>query len=327
MKEVIEVTQEFREGTLRYKVNLVRTKDSKGNLKETSEDKKINASRKLEAYRKAAGLLTGEEIRKIRTSLGLSQKEFSLLLGLGEISIARFETKLAQSKTIDNLIRSVTLDPLSLYDKFIENKRDLSLETREKMVKKIKAISGSDKYARFAKERELRFLMLPYLDEVSLTGDMSLSLEAIASLVFLGKDQEGSITRNRLNKFLFYCDFLSFSRLGKGMTGLVYKKVEDGVEPRFLDEILSYSYFTKKWKVVFDKGGTAFLQERVFTKEKCILLPEQKEIAKEVKEWLSAYSERELSLLCLNEKPLKRIKKENLIDYSLSTRLSKEKSR
>lgn len=326
MKETVEVTQEYREGTLRYKVNLVRTKDSKGNLKETAEDKKINASRKLEAYRKAAGLLTGEDIKKIRTSLGLNQKEFSLLLGLGEISIARYETKLAQSKTIDNLIRSVSVDPLSLYDKYLENKRDLSLDTREKMVKKIKSISGSEKFAKYAKEREFRFLMLPYLDEVYLTGDMSLSLEAIASLVALGKDQEGSLTRNRLNKFLFYCDFLAFSRLGKGMTGLVYKKVDDGVEPRFLDEILSYSYFTKKRKVVFDKSGTAFLQERVLTKEKSVLSAEQKEIAKEVKEKLSSYSERELSLLCLNEKPLKRIKRGNLIDYSLSTRLSFENS-
>ncbi len=270
-------------------------------------------------------LLKEEEIKEIRSSTLLSQKEFSLLLGLGEISIARYEKKATQSRTIDNLIRSVSIDPVFVYDRYLENKPSLPLSARKKAMNYIKELRESERSKKEAKSKELRFLMLPYLDEASLTGDTPLSLEAIASLIYIGRDKNGTISRNVLNKYLFYCDFLSFSRLGKGITGLVYKKVEDGVEPRFLDEILSYPSFKRSWKVVFDKSGTSFLAERVASKEKSILSVEEKEIGKTVKEHLFSYSERELSLYALKEKPLKKIKKGQLIDYSLSPSLSAAK--
>ncbi len=267
-------------------------------------------------------LLDEEGIKKIRLKSSLSQKEFSLLLGLGEISIARYEKKANQSRLIDNLIRSSEYDALFLYDRYLENRCSLSLQARKKALAYIKRLRESEEGKKASKMKELRFLMLPYIDEASLTGDAPLSIDAIASLLSLGKDKNGAISRNMLNKYLFYCDFLAFLRLGKGMSGLVYKKVEDGVEPRFLDEILSYPSFKRSWKVVFDKNGTSFLAERVASKSKGDLSAEEKEIAKEVKERLLSHSERELSLYALKEKPLKKIKKGELIDYSLSSFLS-----
>lgn len=322
MEEIVKEEKLFVQDGVKFKVVFSFTKGKNGKIRESEQQKKENEFQKLEAFRKASGLLTSEKIKSIRAFLGLNQKEFSLLLGLGEISIARYETKLVQSRTIDDLIRLVYEDPLFLYDKYQENKRNLSLDCRERVLHRIKELSASERFARYAKEREYRFLMLPYLEEISLTGDAPLSIEAIASLVSMGKDENGSITRNHLNKYLFYCDFLAFLTLGKSMTGLVYKKVDDGVEPRFLDEILSYPSFAKKWKVVFDKRGVSFLQERVTTKEKNSLSAEQKEIAKKIKTRLLSLSERDLSLYALAEKPLKKIKKGNLIDYSLSMRLS-----
>ncbi len=322
MEEIVKEEKTFIQDGIKYKAVFSFTKGKNGKVFQSEAQKKENEFQKLESFRKASGLLTSEKIKSIRSFLGLNQKEFSLLLGLGEISIARYETKLVQSRTIDGLIRLVYEDPLFLYDKYLENKRDLSLDCRERVLKRIKELAASERFARYAKEREYRFLMLPYLEEISLTGDTTLSLEAIASLISIGKDDSGSITRNHLNKYLFYCDFLAFLTLGKSMTGLVYKKVDDGVEPRFLDEILSYSSFVKKWKVVFDTRGVSFLQERVTTKEKNSLSIEQKEIAKTVKTRLLSLSERDLSLYTIAEKPLKKIKKGNLIDYSLANRLS-----
>ncbi len=271
---------------------------------------------------KDKGLLNEEGIRAIRAKLGLSQREFSVLLGLGEISIARYENKANQSKTIDNLIKSAENDPLFLYERYLENKRSLPLDARKRILSLIKTMSAGDEAKKAAKKRELAFLMLPYLDEISFTGDTSLSLSAISSLIALGKEKNGSMSRNILNKYLFYCDFLSFLRLGKGITGLVYKKVDDGVEPRFLDEILSYPAFKRSWKVVFSKNGTSYLAERVASKDKVKLEQEEKDIGKEVKERLLSLSERELSLYALKEKPLKKLKKGQIIDYSLSSLLS-----
>jgi putative zinc finger/helix-turn-helix YgiT family protein len=44
------------------------------------------------AFRREARLLTPEEIRQGREKLGLTQKQFAHLLGVGEATISRWET-------------------------------------------------------------------------------------------------------------------------------------------------------------------------------------------------------------------------------------------
>src|SRR5438105_12389096 len=44
------------------------------------------------AFRRAAGLLAPEEIRQSREKLGLTQKQFANLLGVGEATVSRWET-------------------------------------------------------------------------------------------------------------------------------------------------------------------------------------------------------------------------------------------
>lgn len=56
-------------------------------------------------YKANTGLLTTKDIQTIRLELEMSQKRFSEVLGLGEVSINRFESGAIQSKAIDNLIR------------------------------------------------------------------------------------------------------------------------------------------------------------------------------------------------------------------------------
>ena len=46
-----------------------------------------------DAYRCAHGLLTSQEIVQLRKKYGLTQKEFAFLLGWGEITVTRYETK------------------------------------------------------------------------------------------------------------------------------------------------------------------------------------------------------------------------------------------
>jgi len=56
-------------------------------------------------YRKNHGLLTSDEIKNIRLAYDLTQAELSLILGMGEVTISRFETKAIQTKVLDEAIR------------------------------------------------------------------------------------------------------------------------------------------------------------------------------------------------------------------------------
>lgn len=58
------------------------------------------------------GLLTPVEIKEIRESRGLTQKQISMILGVGEKSYTRWENGLSmQTKAMDNLIRIFDISP------------------------------------------------------------------------------------------------------------------------------------------------------------------------------------------------------------------------
>jgi len=66
-------------------------------------------------HRKVDGLLTSEEIKEIRTSLGHTQETFARILGGGVKSFARYENgSVTQSKPMDNLLRIVKEFPYTL---------------------------------------------------------------------------------------------------------------------------------------------------------------------------------------------------------------------
>ena len=56
-------------------------------------------------YKRITGLLTTLQVKSIREQLKLTQKQFSEVLGLGEVTIHRIEKGSIQSKSVDNLIR------------------------------------------------------------------------------------------------------------------------------------------------------------------------------------------------------------------------------
>lgn len=60
------------------------------------------------AYRKRHGLLSPEEISKIRELRGWTQKEFEAVLGVTSPTVCRWETdRVIQSKPLDNLMRGI----------------------------------------------------------------------------------------------------------------------------------------------------------------------------------------------------------------------------
>jgi putative zinc finger/helix-turn-helix YgiT family protein len=64
-----------------------------------------NDVRLYNIYKKRMNLLTTNEIKEIRERYGLSQKDFALALGMGEITINRLENGSTQSGAVDSIIR------------------------------------------------------------------------------------------------------------------------------------------------------------------------------------------------------------------------------
>ncbi|EGD50153.1 helix-turn-helix domain protein [Thermoanaerobacter ethanolicus JW 200] len=89
-----------------------------------------NIQRVYDIYRKKHGILSPKEIKNIRESYGLSQRAFAKLLGIGEASIARYETGALPEKSLSNMIMLLK-DPKNM-EKLLE-KNEEALTPREKI--------------------------------------------------------------------------------------------------------------------------------------------------------------------------------------------------
>jgi len=88
-----------------------------------------NIKRVYDIYREKHGILSTKEIRNIRENYGLSQRAFAKLLGIGEASIARYETGALPEKSLSNLLMLLK-DPKNM-EKLLEKNEDV-LSQREK---------------------------------------------------------------------------------------------------------------------------------------------------------------------------------------------------
>ena len=86
--------------------------DEEENEFETGEMANENLLNARNAYRMKKGLLTSHEIVKIRDNYGLSQVDLARLLGWGEATISRYESKAIQDEAYDTMLRLIKDNPL-----------------------------------------------------------------------------------------------------------------------------------------------------------------------------------------------------------------------
>lgn len=73
----------------------------------TPEQTTIIKRKLCDAYREKVGLLSGEQIRRLRSKLNLSQKALAESLGVGIASVKRWETGSIQNVSMDKSLRNI----------------------------------------------------------------------------------------------------------------------------------------------------------------------------------------------------------------------------
>ncbi len=85
--------------------------DAADELYADEQQTKENDIRYIDAYRKANGLLTSEQIQIIRKNYNISQGDLCLLLGWGGKTITRYESHQVQDRAHDFILRKLDQDP------------------------------------------------------------------------------------------------------------------------------------------------------------------------------------------------------------------------
>ena len=82
-----------------------------------------NDIRLYDLYKKQMNLLTSLEIKNIRKKYNMTQKEFALAIGVGEIAIHRFENGSIQTESVDSIIR-LSENPDIMANLLLKNKNN-----------------------------------------------------------------------------------------------------------------------------------------------------------------------------------------------------------
>lgn len=100
-----------------------------------------NDLRLYDVYKKQVNLLTSVEIKSIRKKYEMNQKEFALAIGLGEITIHRFENGSIQTESVDSVIR-LSEDPDIMYNFLIKNQSNFAEEEYLKFLKNVNSLKS-----------------------------------------------------------------------------------------------------------------------------------------------------------------------------------------
>lgn len=190
----------------------------------------INQMAARNAYRKGHNLLTSDEIAAVRENYGLTQVEAAKLLGWGEATIARYESKAIQDEAYDTMLRIIKEDPFRAItfleknsDKFPEPKR---MQIRAKMVERLDSY-GKEFLARQVFAGEYVKFSVPS----DYNGYRLLDIDKIESIVSYYAERITDLYQIQLMNLLWYADALSFKNYSNSMTGLVYRHESMGALP------------------------------------------------------------------------------------------------
>jgi putative zinc finger/helix-turn-helix YgiT family protein len=186
-----------------------------------------NLEKAYSLYREKHNLLSPDEIRSIREKYGLSQRALSRLLGWGEITIHRYENGAIQDNVHDKLLRLIE-DPQNMQKFFEANRDKLPSFTVARLEKRIAGFMQEDEEQAF----QVCFERLVSHQNVDLTsGFNAYDLEKLKNMVLYLIKRQGGVLKTKLNKLLWYCDFLHFKETSVSITGTQYVRLPLGQVP------------------------------------------------------------------------------------------------
>lgn len=229
-KRIAAITLKGEEVTYEERFYFCENADEEENEFETGAMTNENLLNARNAYRVKKGLLTSGEIVAIRESYGLSQVDLARLLGWGEATISRYESKAIQDEAYDTMLRLIKDNPLQALEflkknaeKFSRSKR---LEIRSKIVEKL------DSYGKeFLTRQTFEGEYANYEELSDANGFTALNIDKIEAMISYIAENISNLFKVKLMKMLWYSDVLAFAETGFAMTGMVYKHEPMGALP------------------------------------------------------------------------------------------------
>lgn len=273
------------------------------------------------AYRKKHNLLTPSEIADIRKKYLLSQRMLGRLLEWGDVTVSRYESGAIQDPAHNEVLQLVS-EPTNMKKIFEKNGYLLPEKTREALGKRIDNLIQGDAKHQYISIFENFLSFHDNIDEY--TGFAKFDSEKIINLILYIAEKTKGIFETKLNKILWYVDFLHFKEYAVSITGSVYKHLPLGPVPDNYKWIIAAAEEEglRGEEVIYnqDIGGikytsTIHLEESYFTKE-------ERRVIDFVVDHFSRYTSKKITDASHNEDGYKETNSGDLISYRYASKLS-----
>lgn len=227
---------EFRKETFKVMVPFYVCEDTKEQFTTTESDN-VWVMQMHNQYCAKYGIPYTDEIVSIRARYGLSASKMSLILGFGENQWRRYEQGEIPSLSNGKMIRSIA-NARSFLD-LVESTKELLTEKEYSRIKaKVIEIVDADNVIPIEIFETNHVYNCPRSQD---NGFAPLSLKRLKNIMSYLIQQCGDTFCTKMNKLLFYTDFLSYRERGIAMSGLSYKAINYGPVPENWDR--AYSQF------------------------------------------------------------------------------------
>ena len=187
-----------------------------------------NNERIYKIYREKANIIKAEDIVKLREKYDISQRELTAILGLGKMTINRYERGGLPTKSQSDYIKLL----IENEDKFIEKVNEAYENNiiTEKTYKKIVAEGQEENISKKRVQENIRRYLKEVLNRKPdiYNGYKSLDLEKVENIISYIASKVKNLTITSLNKYLWYIDMLSFNKRAVAITGLTYQNQKFG---------------------------------------------------------------------------------------------------
>ena len=187
-----------------------------------------NNERIYKIYREKANIIKAEDIVKLREKYDISQRELTAILGLGKMTINRYERGGLPTKSQSDYIKLL----IENEDKFIEkvNEAYENNNITEKTYKKIVSEGQEENISKKRVQENIRRYLKEVLNRKPdiYNGYKSLDLEKVENIISYIASKVKNLTITSLNKYLWYIDMLSFNKRSVAITGLTYQNQKFG---------------------------------------------------------------------------------------------------
>lgn len=209
--------------------------DETGELFEDEIFAQLNYNQLVNQYRVKYAIPFPEQIIAIREKYDISATKMSEILGFGTNSYRQYESGEVPNQSNARLIQLIE-DPHE-FKKLVDYCNTIDSRAKEKIYHKIEHILDRQKNTKL--ETFLENYFFDILMPSSYTGYRKPSIEKFTEMVIFFTEKLEP-WKTKLNKLLFYADFLMYNQTGFSISGVRYRAISMGPVPNKFDTIFDY---------------------------------------------------------------------------------------